>query len=57
MTNIRSREAGIAFEVAEGCEVLVAKAEDLSRVLNERVEEIRREREYLEEGRIWLRAE
>jgi predicted nucleotidyltransferase len=57
LTNIRSDEAGIVYGVAEGFEVLVAKRGKLTRILRERVEEIRKTREYLEEGRIWLKAE
>jgi len=56
-TNIRSHEAGIVYGVAEGFEVLAAKGGKLTRILRERVEEIMKTREYLEEGRIWLKAE
>jgi len=57
LENIRSDEAGIVYGVAEGFEVLAAKERRFSRILRERVEEIRRTREYVEEGRIWLKAE
>ena len=57
LTNIRSHEAGIVYGVAEGFEVLAGKGERLDRILRERVEEIKKTREYLEEGRIWLKAE
>jgi len=55
LINIRSDEAGIIYGVAEGFEVLAAKGRKLSQILRERVEEIRKTREYLEEGRIWLK--
>jgi len=57
LANIRSLEAGITFGVAEGYEILAAKAGNLSRILRGRVEEIRKNCEYLKEGRIWLKAE
>jgi predicted nucleotidyltransferase len=57
LVNIRSEAAGIIYGIAEGFKVLVAKDETLRRILSERVEEIRRTRQYLEEGRIWLKAE
>lgn len=57
LSNIRSDEAGIVYGVAEGFEVLAAKRGKLTRILRERVEEIRKTREYVEEGRIWLKAE
>lgn len=57
LVNIRSDEAGIVYGVAEGFEVLSDKGRKLTRILNERVEEIRKTREYFDEGRIWLKAE
>lgn len=57
LTNIRSQEAGIVYGLAEGFEVLVDKRRRLNRIICERVQEIRRTREYLEEGRIWLKTE
>ena len=57
LVNIRSNEAGIVYGVAEGFEVLIDKGRKLTRILNERVEEIRKTREYVDEGRIWLKAE
>jgi len=57
LTNIRSDEAGIVYGVAEGFEVLAAKDVKLAQTLRKRVEEIQKTREYLEEGRIWLKAE
>jgi len=56
LTNILSDEAGIVYGVAEGFEVLAAKEGKLTRILRERVEEIKRTHEYLEEVRIWLKA-
>jgi len=57
LSNIQSDEAGIVYGVAEGFEVLATKRGSLDRILSERVEEIRKTREYLKEGRIWLKAE
>lgn len=57
LANIRLQQAGIVYGIAEGFKVLADKRGTLGRVLRERVEEIRRTREYLKEGRIWLRAE
>jgi len=57
LSNIQSDEAGIVYGVAEGFEVLASKRGSLDRILSERVEEIRKTREYLKEGRIWLKAE
>lgn len=57
LVNIRSGDAGIVYGVAEGFEVLADKEGRLSRILRERIEEIRKTREYLQEGRIWLKAE
>jgi len=56
-TNIRSHEAGIVYGIAEGFEVLAAKGGRFIGVLRERVEEIRKTCEYLDVGRIWLKAE
>jgi predicted nucleotidyltransferase len=57
LANIRSQEAGIVYGIAEGYEILAAKDGRLRRVLRERVEEIRKTRQYLKEERIWLKAE
>ncbi len=54
--NVYSQEGGIIYGVAEGFEILVDKTGRLSRILRERVEEIRRSHEYLEEAGIWLKA-
>jgi len=37
--------------------VLASKRAALRGILRERVEEVRKTRQYLEEGRIWLKAE
>jgi predicted nucleotidyltransferase len=55
--NMRSEEAGIVYGIAEGFKALVAKDATLHRMLRERVEEIRKTHQYIEEGRIWLKAE
>jgi len=57
LANIRLQEAGIVYGIAEGFEVLASKRAALRRILRERVEEVRKTRQYLEEGRIWLKAE
>ena len=56
LANIRSQEAGIIYGIAEGFEVLASKRAALRRILRERVEEIRKTCQYIEEGRIWLKA-
>jgi predicted nucleotidyltransferase len=55
LDNVYSPEAGIIYGVAEGFKVLTNKTGEFTRILNDRVEEIRRSREYLEEARIWLK--
>lgn len=57
LANIRSEEAGIVYGIAEGFKVLAAKDGTLRRILRERVEQIRKTRQYLKEERIWLKAE
>lgn len=56
LDNINSREGGIVYGFAEGCEVLVDKTSDLSKLLHDRIEAIKRSHEYLEEARIWLKV-
>lgn len=56
LDNVYSREGGIIYGVAEGFEVLVDKTGELAKILRNRVEEIKRSHDYLEEARIWLRA-
>jgi len=56
LDNVASREGGIVYGLAEGCEVLFDKTGELGEVLRNRIEEIRRSHEFLEEGRIWLRV-
>ena len=56
LANIRLQEAGIVYGIAEGFEVLASKRAALRGILRERVEEVRKTRQYLEEGRIWLKA-
>lgn len=55
LDNVYSQEGGIIYGVAEGFEILVDKTGRLSRILRERVEEIRRSHEYLKEAGIWLK--
>jgi len=56
LDNVYSHEGGIIYGVAEGCEVLVDKTGELAKILYNRVEEIKRSHDYLEEARIWLRV-
>jgi len=57
LDNLRSSGAGIAYGLAEGFQVLVDKTGGLGRVLLERTREIRRSHVFLEEERLWVRAE
>ena len=54
--NVHSCEGGIVYGVAEGYEVLVDKTGEFAKILHNRVEEIKRSHDYLEEARIWLKA-
>lgn len=56
LDNVYSHEGGIIYGVAEGCEVLVDKTGELAKILHNRVEEIKRSHDYLEEARIWLKV-
>jgi predicted nucleotidyltransferase len=56
LDNVHSSEGGIVYGVAEGFEVLVDKTGRLARILCDRVEDIKRSHDYLEEARIWLKV-
>jgi len=56
LDNVYSHEGGIVYGVAEGCEVLVDKTGELAKNLYNRIEEIKRSHDYLEEARIWLKV-
>jgi len=56
LDNVHSHEGGIIYGVAEGYEVLVDKTDELAKILHNRVEEIKRSHDYLEEERIWLKV-
>lgn len=56
LDNVHSREGGLIYGIAEGFEVLVGKTGELAQILHERVKEIKRNCDYLEEGRIWLKV-
>lgn len=56
LDNVHSSEGGVIYGVAEGFEVLVDKTGELAKILQNRVEEIRRSHEYLSEVRIWLKT-
>lgn len=56
LDNVYSSEGGIIYGVAEGYKFLVDKTGRLTKILCERVEEIKSSHDYLEEARIWLKA-
>jgi len=56
LDNVSSHEGGVVYGLAEGCEVLVDKTGELGKLLRDRIEEIKRSHDYLEETRIWLKA-
>jgi len=56
LDNVYSHEGGIIYGVAEGYDVLIDKTDELAKILSNRVEEIKRSHDYLEEARIWLKA-
>jgi DNA-binding HxlR family transcriptional regulator len=56
LDNVYSREGGVVYGLAEGYEFFVDKTGELAKILHDRVEEIKRSHEYLEEVRIWLRV-
>ncbi|MFQ6076951.1 MAG: nucleotidyltransferase domain-containing protein, partial [Candidatus Bathyarchaeia archaeon] len=56
LDNLHSREGGIVYGVAEGFEVLFDRTGSLTQVLRDRVEEIMRNHEYLEDMGIWLKV-
>jgi len=56
LDNVNSREGGIVYGLAEGCEVLVDETGELGKLLRNRIEEIKRSHDYLEEARIWLKV-
>lgn len=56
LENVQLHEGGIIYGVAEGFEVLVDKTRELTQILRDRVEEIKRDHDYLKEVRIWLKV-
>ncbi len=56
LDNVDSREGGIVYGVADGYEVLVDKTGEFAKILHNRVEEIKRSHDYLEDVRIWLKT-
>ncbi|MBA7495481.1 hypothetical protein ES702_06068 [subsurface metagenome] len=56
LDNVHSHEGGIVYGVADGYEVLVDKTGEFAKILHDRVEEIKRTHEYLEDAGIWLKA-
>jgi len=56
LANVQLDEGGIFYGIAEGFEVLHDKTKKLGQLLTNRVAEVRRTHERLEEGGIWLRV-
>ncbi|MEM3462776.1 MAG: nucleotidyltransferase domain-containing protein [Candidatus Bathyarchaeia archaeon] len=56
LDNVRSREGGIIYGIAEGYEVLLDKTGELAKILHDSVMEIRRSHDYLKGVRIWVKA-
>lgn len=56
LDNVYSSEGGIIFGIAEGFEVLVDKTGRLTKILHDRVKEIKHSYEYLKESRIWVKV-
>ena len=56
LDNVYSHEGGVVYGLAEGYELLVDKTGELAEILHNRVEEIKRSHDYLEEARIWLKV-
>ena len=56
LDNVYSRDGGIIYGIAEGYEVLFDKTGEFAQILRDRVEEIKRSHDYLEEVGIWLKV-
>lgn len=56
LENVHSHEGGIIYGVAEGFEVLVDETGELTKILHDRVGEIRQSHDYLKEARVWLKV-
>jgi len=56
LDNVRSREGGIIYGLAEGYDLLVDKTRSIAQTLRAIVERIRSSHDYLEEPGIWLKA-
>jgi len=56
LANVQLDEGGIFYGIAEGFEVMHDKTKKLGQLLANRVDEVRRTHERLEEGGIWLRV-
>jgi len=56
LDNVHSHEGGLIYGIAEGFEVLVDKTGEFAQILHDRVEEIKRNCDYLKEVRIWLKV-
>lgn len=56
MDNIRLGQGGIIYGLAEGWKVLVDKTGRIPQILQDRIGELRRSHDYLEEVSIWLKA-
>jgi predicted nucleotidyltransferase len=56
LDNVHSHEGGIIHGIAEGYEVLFDKTGEWTKILHDRVMEIRRSHDYLKEVGIWVKA-
>lgn len=56
LDNVHSHEGGIIYGVADGYEVLVDKTGEFAKILHNRVEEIKRSHDYLEDAGIWVKV-
>lgn len=56
LDNVHSYEGGIVYGVADGYEVLVDKTGEFAKILHDRVEEIKRSHDYLEDAGIWVKV-
>jgi hypothetical protein len=55
LDNVHSDQGGIVYGLAEGYDVLFDRTGEFAKILRDRVEEIKRSHDYLEEAGIWLK--
>lgn len=56
LDNVHSQEGGIVYGLAEGYEALFDRTGEFAKILRNRVEEIMRSHDHLEEAGIWLKV-